>query len=65
MRICWDELEGIYLSKLGNFRKGSTTYILLSSCNNCGVSYLTEKSRPSKYCSNFCAVQSKEFNNCM
>jgi hypothetical protein len=63
MRICWDDLDGVYLSKRGNFRKGSTTYVYKYKCINCGRPYLTEKSRPSKYCSNFCATTSIDFKH--
>lgn len=63
MLICWDNLEGFYLSKNGNFRKGSLTYIYVDKCKVCKLPYLTEKSRPSEYCSHKCVYKSKAFKN--
>lgn len=39
MKICWDMLEGVYLSRNGNFRKGSITYIEKDFCKICGQSF--------------------------
>lgn len=61
MRICWGDLDGVYLSKRGNFRKGSTTYVYKKECVECRLPYLTEMSRPSDYCSNFCSTTSVSF----
>lgn len=44
MRICWDNLEGLYLSRRGNLRKGSVTFIEVDKCNGCGETYLARKS---------------------
>lgn len=57
MKICWDNLDGIYLTKGGNFKKGSATYIEIDFCKKCGCSYLTERSRPSVFCGQSCYRQ--------
>lgn len=54
MKICWDNLEDVYLTKNGFFRKGSATYIYKESCAKCGESYLMNKHKQSKFCSLLC-----------
>jgi 5-methylcytosine-specific restriction endonuclease McrA len=49
-------LEGVRLTRNGNFGKGDTIYIYKESCAKCGKPYLTQKSRQSKFCSQSCAV---------
>jgi len=61
MKICWNNLEGVYLSKKGDLIKSGVIYIEKDFCKFCGESYLTEKRRPSKFCSKSCA-NSKENN---
>lgn len=55
MKICWDNLEGVHLSRNGVFIKGSQSYIEKEKCSECGESYLTRKSKQSKFCGSFCA----------
>lgn len=55
MKICWDNLEGVYLTKNGTFRKGNAIYIYKESCIKCGESYLTIKSEQSEFCTFSCA----------
>jgi 5-methylcytosine-specific restriction endonuclease McrA len=59
MKICWDNLEKIFLSKNGNFRKSSALYVEMEACKTCGEPYLTTKSDPSKFCSVSCAIGGK------
>lgn len=59
MKICWDNLEKVYLSNRGNFRKGRATYHI-KICKNCNKEFLGIKS--SKICTTKCA-NSGEFNN--
>lgn len=65
MKICWDNLEGLYLSKEGNLRKGSVTYsvtyIEVDKCENCGDPYLAkrEKYGLGKFCDHNCYALSK------
>jgi 5-methylcytosine-specific restriction endonuclease McrA len=54
MKICWDNLEGVYLSKNGTFRKSTSTYIYKESCTKCGEPYLTIKSNQSRFCTFSC-----------
>lgn len=61
MRFCWDDLEGIYLSKNNKFRKNNTTYVYKNQCTLCGEPYLTDKQHQSNFCSNLCAYRSDEF----
>ena len=54
MKICWDMLETIYLTKSGTFRKNRVSYIYKESCIKCGESYLMPKHIQSDFCSIFC-----------
>ena len=54
MKICWDNIENLLLTKHGNFKKQTVTYREMDSCKRCGNSYLTESSRPSMFCSQSC-----------
>lgn len=54
MKICWDNLEGLYLTRNRNFRsktKNKTFY--LKECRKCNEEYLGDKK--SCFCSNICA----------
>lgn len=59
MKICWDNIEGIYLTKKGFFRKKQDTYIYKESCARCGGPYLTIKSKQSIFCGQSCAMSGK------
>lgn len=59
MKICWDMLEDIYLTRSGTFRKNSVIYVYKEACMECGEPYLAEKRRQSKFCSHSCAVSGK------
>ena len=63
MKICWDNLEGLHLTKNGIFTKGSSSYVFMESCAKCGQPYLTIKSKQSKFCSQLCSFS--EENNPM
>ena len=63
MKICWDTLESVRLTRKGNFRKGTDTYTYYESCEKCGEPYLAEKRRRSKFCGRSCAMGGK--NNIM
>lgn len=58
MKICWDNLEGLYLTRNGFLRKGNTTYVEKSSCKRCGNPYLTVRTRQSEYCGISCLKKS-------
>lgn len=55
MKICWDSLEEIILTKNKTFYKGKTTYIYKNACKRCGEPYLTEKKVNSNFCCRACA----------
>ena len=55
MKICWDMLEGVYLTRKNTFRKGNVIYIYKDSCIRCEDPYLTRNSAQSEFCSFPCA----------
>lgn len=61
MKICWDNIEGIKLTKNGTFKKGTITYVYKDKCKECGHPYFTYKSRPGRLCSRKCVDNSKEY----
>jgi 5-methylcytosine-specific restriction endonuclease McrA len=63
MKICWDMLEGLYLTRNASFAKGSETYVYKDFCAKCGEPYLAIKSRQSKFCSQSCSVGGKNNPN--
>ena len=63
MKICWDMLEGVHLSRNGTFRKKGDIYVYKDSCTKCGEPYLAIKSRQSKFCSQSCSVGGKNNPN--
>lgn len=65
VKICWDNIEDLYISFRGNFRKGNTTYVYVEKCGVCEQPFLTEKSRPSKFCSHKCVYKSTYFRRAL
>lgn len=63
MKICWDNLEGVSLNRMGNFKKGTSVYVYKEVCVKCGESYLTKKSNQSNFCSFSCANKDKPLSN--
>ena len=61
MRICWDNLNDLRLSKRGNLRYKGTTYIEKDSCLNCNQAFLTKKAEDGDFCCISCATTG-EFN---
>ena len=59
MKICWDNLEGVHLTKNGIFIKGTDSYVYKDFCAQCGDPYLITNSRQSKFCSHSCAKSRK------
>lgn len=59
MKICWDMLEGIILTKNGYFYKNSVTYVYSDECGECSEPYLYNKHIPTSFCSKSCAVVGK------
>lgn len=54
MIICWDNIEKLYLTKRGTFRKGSDIYVE-AKCEKCGDAFLKIKSKSSIFCGKRCA----------
>lgn len=56
MKICWDNLEGMRITRNGNLVKGSDNYIEKESCKVCSEPYLTSmrKDRQSDFCDHSC-----------
>ena len=63
MKICWDTLEGVHLTRNGTFRKGHVSYIYKEACAKCGGPYLTRKSRQSKFCGISCASKGRKMSD--
>lgn len=66
MKICWDNLENIKLTKHGNFRdiERKETYVYMDSCNGCSEPYLIRKrERVNNFCSVSCSKKGKNHPN--
>jgi len=55
MKICWDTLNNLVLTKRGKFRKGNIIYVERTACSVCGDAYLTRNSNPSIFCGKSCS----------
>ena len=63
MKICYDTLDGVKLTRNGIFLKNDRdSYIYMNSCKHCGDPYLTIKCRPGNFCSRSCASIGKKFS---
>jgi len=62
MKICWDNLEGMYLTKNGVFVKGFNSYVEKEKCIRCGEAYLTPKTKQSDFCGSSCALKRRKFS---
>ena len=61
MKICWDNLEDVKLTRNGIFLKnGRSSYVYKDTCVNCGDPYLTFKSKQSNFCCKSCAHKGKQ-----
>ncbi len=55
MKLCWDRIDGFYLTKSGNLRNGkSKIYLYLNECKTCGEEFLGQR-KDSKFCSLSCS----------
>lgn len=65
MKVCWDNLEGVYLTKKGNFRYKGNIFIYHEACNFCGEECLARKDYPG-FCSAACSkiedIRNEKFN---
>lgn len=56
MKICWDNLENVRLTRKGNLKITSCVHVEMDSCETCGNPYLTQKRKHmSRTCSHSCA----------
>lgn len=64
MKICYDNLDDMKLTKNGVFlKKNRDTYIYMESCEKCGEPYLTLKCRPSGCCSHSCSYTGRVYSS--
>lgn len=62
MKICYDKIEGMYLSKRGTFRKNGTSYTEAASCSCCGEPYLAQSGKNEVFCSTSCSNSYRDIN---
>ena len=62
MKICWDNLERVHLTRNGTFRKGSASYVYKECCAKCGEPYLTPNHKRSKFCTFSCANRGRKLS---
>lgn len=62
MKICWDNLEGFYLTRNGFLRKNSHSYIGMDACKECGSPYLMGRFQKTDYCSFSCAQRHRKIS---
>lgn len=62
MKLCWGNLEKIYLTKNGTFRKNGGSYIEKSGCKNCGEPYLSQTNKNEIFCSHSCSNSARIVN---
>jgi len=57
MKLCWDNIENIRLTKRGNLRDkvNGKTYYYNESCENCGNPFLGKSIHGDRFCDNQCA----------
>jgi hypothetical protein len=62
MKICWDNIENLHITRNGNFRdtKKNKTY-LEEICEVCGNEYLKRRDAKSNVCSKECLLQSEKY----
>jgi len=55
LKICWDELEDLFLTKKGNLMRHNEVYVEKECCKFCGETYLTSRRSPSDFCCRSCS----------
>jgi len=63
MKICWDNLTNLYLTRGGVFRKNGGAYIERDACAYCGESYLALRSKKGEFCSVACSNKFREVSD--
>lgn len=59
MKICWDNLDKVKLTKRGEFRLGKNYYQMYDACIQCGEPYLGQNGY--NYCSRTCMFASNNY----
>ena len=56
MKLCWDNIENLYLMKGGKLRNRITgaKYIVVEECKGCGESFLSQPQSKGEYCTYKC-----------
>lgn len=63
MKLCWENLDRLYLTKNGNLRCGGHAYVYKNACKVCGKPYLSRRGKNNKgFCSKSCA-RTGEYNH--
>jgi 5-methylcytosine-specific restriction endonuclease McrA len=66
MKLCWDNIEDLYLTKRGNLKKRNYPGVLwvVKICKQCGEEFLAQKRCSGYYCSTECSgkAHTGEFN---
>ena len=55
MKICWDNLEGFYLTKFGNLKKYNGVVWETCICIECGEEFLGQKGKNQRFCDRKCS----------
>jgi len=63
MKLCWDNIEDLYITKNGNFRKDGRTYTYKEACKNCDEPFLASASSEGNFCNKSCAQMGKNNPN--
>ena len=64
MRICWDNLNDVRLTKDGCFVKnGNAKYVYMEECKVCGDPYLMDKYCATPFCGKSCSHKGKRCYN--
>ena len=55
MKICWDNLEGMYMTSNGNLKKYEGILWIVKECQYCGEEFLAQKRSKGLYCNKNCS----------
>ena len=63
MKICWDNIEKLKLTKYGNFFDGKRVYVEKDECKNCKESFLARIDNMGDFCSLSCKKSGRFHHN--
>jgi len=55
MKLCWDNIESVYLTKNGNLKKYEGILWIVKECKYCGEEFLAQKRSKGLYCDKSCS----------